>query len=274
LTDRKIIKDWLCDKYGRRSDLSGTNDYSIRHLALTSALVLVESRGVEIITTFRPVRPTTSADSEWYEFTIFSYNKPNWTKNCVGRIRSGKESDCQKQVITNLPRKMASPYKTHEKVRLNYGPAFQGLKDVSALPGKTTAVATLVTTIESDTYYSFHPTTIDHCLQVIALGMSDGLDRHMSRLCVPTRIEQLYVSANKAQQEMKARAIAATTTPDVATSTWYLWLRMRLCFLSPVAISRQLTLTSLKTQTELALQSWNGLPILSFSAFIISFIQC
>ena len=196
--------------------ISGINDYSIRNLTLESALVLVDSRSVEMITTLKPIPQISSTDGKWYEFAVFSHQS-NWTKHCMGQVRAGLEKLSPVKEIGDFPRRMGNPYKTLKAVGLNYGPNFQGLQNVSALPGKTTAAATLVKTMESDTYYPLHPTTIDHCLQVIAVAISDGLDRHMSKLCVPTAIELLCVSAYKEDCTMKALASASSSTPDVTT---------------------------------------------------------
>ena len=172
--------------------LSGTNDYTLKRLVIKKALVLQEFEDIEMVTTFRPVRLTTTLDSSsWYNFSISSYNGVTWEKHCEGQARAGQEMECPPRQITSLPRKVPNPYAALKKVGLNYGHAFQGLTEVSATPGKTTAVATLRIPDSTDCY-SLHPTTIDQCLQLFAIASSNGLTRHLSKLYVPTEVEHLY----------------------------------------------------------------------------------
>jgi acyl transferase domain-containing protein len=147
--------------------ISGVDDYSLKNLTIKTGLVLEDSRDTELMTTLKPVRLTTTLDSTWYEFSIASYNGSIWTKHCTGQGRAGQNiqhnSIYQNYQSELLPRKMKSPYSSMRKVGLNYGEAFQGLNDISAMPGEATAVATLNAPLESESVYQLHPTTIDYC---------------------------------------------------------------------------------------------------------------
>jgi SAM-dependent methyltransferase len=180
---------------------SGVKDYTIKGLVLHAALVLVESRSVELITNLKP-----SQRSGWYDFTITSHNKTNWVRHCNGSIKAGVESQASTPLPETMPRNMYNPYGAMRKVGLNYGLTFKGLKNVSALPGDFTATAQAVRTTTSTTDYAIHPTTIDHCLQLIILADSEGLDRKLNRLAVPTSVGLLCVTADLAQDVMFARA--------------------------------------------------------------------
>jgi acyl transferase domain-containing protein len=48
--------------------------FSVRNIIVSIALVLPEGKPTEIMTTFRPHRLATSLNSQWWEFTIASYN--------------------------------------------------------------------------------------------------------------------------------------------------------------------------------------------------------
>jgi hypothetical protein len=147
--------------------ISGVGDYSIRNMVIKTGLVLQDSHDAEIMTSLRPVRMTTTLDSAWYEFSISSYNGNVWMKHCTGQARPGQDDQRQSLnqgcEITALPRKVTSPYSAMKKVGLNYGDTFQGLGDISTMPGKTTAVATLAGSLKSESFYQLHPTTIDLC---------------------------------------------------------------------------------------------------------------
>ena len=193
--------------------LSGSEDFSLRHLDIKSALVLNDAHNAELVTSFRPVRLTATLDSAWYEFSISSHNGNMWTKHCVGQARGGKDVQTQSHIeqprqVTALPRHVTSPYASMKKVGLNYGPTFQGLRDVTTMPGKTTAVATLREAYSSDYTYSLHPTTIDHMLQLFIFAAADGINRNIKKLVVPTHIEHLYVNCQNGQADMRAEAAA------------------------------------------------------------------
>ncbi|KAL3417435.1 polyketide synthase [Phlyctema vagabunda] len=224
IQDHKVLDDIVfpCAGYIAMAgeairQLSSSNDYSLRNLVIKTGLVLQDTHPTEIITTLRPARLTTTLDSSWYEFSISSHNGIAWTRHCTGQVKAGK--DIQYQVHKNdrpiaaLPRTVASPYSAMKKVGLNYGQTFQGLRDISATPGKNTAVATLSPCLESETFYQLHPTTIDHCLQLFAFAPCEGVTRKFTKLVVPTQIEHIYISADNHEAELRAEAIASASKP-------------------------------------------------------------
>lgn len=89
---------------------------------------------------------------------------------------------------------------------LNYGATFQGLENVSTFPGKQTAYATLRTPAISESWYALHPSTIDNCLQLFAFAASEGISRHMDKLCIPTHLDHLYISTLANEAPMVAEA--------------------------------------------------------------------
>ena len=89
---------------------------------------------------------------------------------------------------------------------LNYGPIFQGLRDISTAPGKKTAAATVLEDPELKKEYVLHPSTIDCCLQLCIVAMSEGINRLLTSLCVPTEIEELYVGPGESPEGVRIQA--------------------------------------------------------------------
>jgi acyl transferase domain-containing protein len=126
--------------------LSGSNDYTVRRVNITTALVLHEGKPVEIITNLRTVRLTTSLDSSWYDFTVSSLHGSTWTKHITGQARAGSEHHTEAPRIDTLQRKVPSStwYRVMRRFGLSYGPRFRPLKNISAGVCETKAVATLL----------------------------------------------------------------------------------------------------------------------------------
>lgn len=219
LREHKIIDDIVfpCAGYVAMAgeairQISGTGDFTLRRVVVKAALVMQESKSSELITSLRPVRLTDSSESIWYDFSILSYNGTSWIKHCVGQVRAGSEEAYKQRNVEKLPRIVSAPswYLTMKRAGLNYGPAFQGLSEISASPIHGTAVASLLDTDWlSESAYQLHPTTIDHCLQLFTVAISKGMPRHLTRLCVPTNIEQLYI--RRGGPQMRVKAVASPT---------------------------------------------------------------
>lgn len=195
--------------------LSGADDFTMQRVEIKRALVLQDSENIEMVTTLRPVRLTDTLDSEWYNFTISSYNNGNWEKHCVGQIRPGQDMQLASPDTAALPRVVAGPYAAMKKVGLNYGPTFQALEDLTTLPGQFQAVSTVLEPSMTDSY-AVHPTTMDQCLQLFAIASSNGLTRQLTKLYVPTELGRLYVSGKKAETAMRANAkISASSSSSI-----------------------------------------------------------
>lgn len=203
--------------------VSSAKEWTLRDVVIQAALVLSESASVEMKTNFRPVKLTTTLDSAWWEFTVSSYNGSVWTKHCSGKVKAGTENPTTPRILTSHPRPVPSPYTAIKKVGLNYGPAFQGLEQVSVLPNKMTAVATLSEPEASESFYAVHPTTIDHCLQLLLVASCEGIFRRVEKLFVPTIIQELYIGGGKSNVSVMAEAVAvpcstATLSGDVVAT--------------------------------------------------------
>ncbi|KAL7934550.1 putative polyketide synthase [Trichoderma chlorosporum] len=189
-------------------------DASLKQLELQNALVLKEQQAHEIVTHLRPVRLTSKLNSIWYEFSVSSFNGAAWTKHCNGKVRAGKEISTGSEDVGEQPRQVSTAgwYRIMKKVGLNYGPDFQGLSDISAYPGRNTAAATIKNRDPTiGPYYPLHPSIIDLVLQAFTVAIADGLTRRLKQLCVPTYIDELYISNGHPEMRLGTAAVSSAT---------------------------------------------------------------
>lgn len=196
--------------------LTGSEEYSLRQVNIIAACILHESQPTELVLAMKPVRVTNSlTSSSWYEFTISSSssspsshtgsNKLVWTKHCAGQIRAGADNGMRPEEhreIVDLPRKvnMASSYQAVRETGLKYGPMFQRLGGVSALPGSGRIVRRLTNEVAGVTQpgdeqrpWHYHPITLDFCFQMFQLASMDGLARNCRSMAVPTYLDDIYI---------------------------------------------------------------------------------
>ncbi|KAI9759233.1 MAG: Type I Iterative PKS, partial [Geoglossum simile] len=189
--------------------LTGSSDFSVRHVNFSAALVLHEGEVVEVITHFRPARLTATLNSSWFEFTVASLNGATWVKHCDGQARAGCEFQPPVPSIEPFPRRVQSStwYRVMRRVGFNYGPRFRGLSGISAHVSERKAVATLSDNLEEkETPYQLHPTTLDCTFQLFTAAASNGIARLLSKLSVPTYIEELYLRPPKGGILIQAEA--------------------------------------------------------------------
>ena len=215
IKDHKVLDDIVFPAAGyiamaceAARQVSGAETFSLSHVDIHTALVLQETQTVELVTTLKPVRLTSTLDSEWFELTVSSYDGKTWVKHVAGTIRPGTDVNCEPKFKQPqaYPRIVQSPYTAMKKMGLNYGPTFQGLETVTAYPVKAMANATLKAPEEHECHYALHPSTIDNCLQLFAFAASEGLMRQMDKLCVPTHFDHIYIDTRKGGEVMTARA--------------------------------------------------------------------
>ncbi|GMF78452.1 unnamed protein product [Aspergillus oryzae] len=203
LGDHKIGKDVVfpCAGYVAMvgeaiRQISELTEYSVRNVFMRAALTLETSIATEIITSLRPARLADNIDSVWYDFTISAYQNSTWKKHCIGQVRPTSDQKFKAKRITPYSRLVRSEkwYNALEKRGLEYGPQFRGLEQISASPSSYQAAATL----QDDeslyvSHYSLHPIIIDESLQLLSVAATHGIPRQMTRLAIPTAIEELYV---------------------------------------------------------------------------------
>ena len=178
--------------------LSGDDEgFSLRNIIVNTALVLPEEKPTEIVTTFRPRRLTTSLNSQWWEFTIASYNGHAWTKHCTGEV-STLSSDLRPAKEPGvLPRKV-EPRKWYETMRragLDLGPAFQNLNSIyTSTNSENKATGSVINGRQGDeANYHIHPTVIDGTLQLLGTASVNGYSRKYKNW-LPTIIEKIDIT--------------------------------------------------------------------------------
>nr|ALQ32752.1 putative polyketide synthase [Fusarium anthophilum] len=196
-----------------------TEGFTLKSVVVQSALVITDSKPVEMLTSLRPVRLTNTLDSAWWEFCIVAHNGTSWIKHCEGQVRLGQDAHQKLAVLLQsesigkyYPRLVDNLYPELLRIGLRYGPSFRGLDNVSCVPNGKKAAATLHETTVSESSYAIHPTTIDHCLQLFFPASCDGTFHRAEKLCVPTAIGRLYLADGKLWEVESARAEASAAT--------------------------------------------------------------
>lgn len=190
--------------------INGDFSISIRNLRVKSALVL-QDKPVELMTSLRRSRLIKGTISDWYEFSIVSYNGSVWTDHCHGEVRHATDDTIGGQPVphpSDLPRKIPTPYDSFESIGLYYGPYFQGLESLSTMPGQRTSVASLKPAVVTSSPYAIHPTTLDQCLQLLGMASCEGLSRHLKHIPLPAGIDSLDIRTTTSGGVLRARAIA------------------------------------------------------------------
>lgn len=188
------------------SQLMGSTDYTVQHVNIASALLLDESKGIEIVTTLRKHSLTTSNDSKWWEFVIASENKGTWTKHCWGLVTHGcAVAHPNTSGVVPLARKVDSKrwYQTLSRTGLNYSNRFVGLKDITASPVDTSASASILDRQDPNEIYALHPSTIDIVLQSWSVAATRGEYRKLDKMFLPTFIDQFYIGASGTQKMLR-----------------------------------------------------------------------
>ncbi|KAJ5675621.1 polyketide synthase [Penicillium macrosclerotiorum] len=189
--------------------ITGVEDaYKLRNIVVSTALVLNEGQPVEIMTTFRRLRLTDSLDSEWWEFTIASYNGTVWTKHCSGQARSHSEDFGTAEVKAPLLRKVGTRrcYESMSKSGLNFGPTFQRLESVRSDTVQRNATAEVTAKEGEGNGYHLHPTVIDASLQLLSVAASKGYADPTTKMMVPTNIEEMSIYRHSENVQVRASA--------------------------------------------------------------------
>ncbi|KAI1180245.1 putative polyketide synthase [Nemania sp. FL0916] len=194
--------------------------FNVRNVTVDMALVLSEASPTEIITTFRPSRLTSSLNSEWWDFTIASFNGHIWRKHCLGQVSAvspGTSSDqMHSRVFTGpFPRNVSTPgwYSSMQRVGVNLGPSFQTMTEISTTTTKGhSAVSTVVNGGYSDVGdYHIHPTALDVIFQLQSVAAVNGRARLLKNW-IPVSVKELRVV--RCVTSMKAFVSSEVTSND------------------------------------------------------------
>lgn len=197
--------------------LSGVTDgYSLRHVVVHSALVLIDSKPVEMITALRPHRLTDSLDSDWFDFTISSSSGSIWMRNCIGQVKPRQTDLARCEESHAYPREVNASrwYAALAQIGFNYGPEFSKLKNIVSSTTESFSKGEIENPYQ-EAPYVFHPTAIDACLQLILVAMSKGIARNFGHVAVPTKIEEMEVARSALTMIAKAGSLTASEAPGI-----------------------------------------------------------
>ena len=197
--------------------LSGATDgYSLRHVIVHSALVLTDSKPVEIITALRPHRLTDLLDSDWFDFTISSTSGSTWIRNCKGQVKSRQTDLARCEEFHVYPREVNPSrwYTALAQIGFNYGPEFSKLKNIVSSTTESLSSGEIENPYQ-EAPYVFHPTAIDACLQLILVAMSKGIGRNFGHVAVPTKIEEMEVARSASTMIAKAGSLTPSEAPGI-----------------------------------------------------------
>lgn len=167
--------------------------YSLRHVTAHTALVLIDSKPVEMVTALRQHRLTDSTISESWDFVISSYSGSSWIKHCEGQVQYQPKTLASHERNAGYLRSVPTSrwYETMADTGIVYGPKFQGLTDITSSTTENLSSGTVNS--QQAAGFLFHPTAIDACLQLLLVALAKGIGRNVSKLTVPTMIEELDV---------------------------------------------------------------------------------
>ena len=181
--------------------------YNLRHVIVHTAMVLMDSKPIEIVTNLRRHKLTDSLTSEYWEFSVLSYSGSAWIRNCNGLVMARQ---CDLPLApSHIPPVLRSVetqkfYEAVASTGVQFGPSFQHLRSI--LCSTTELLATGIiedTGIQQNSAFLFHPTALDACLQLAVIAMNRGIDR--GNLVIPTIIEELDVAKSASTMNAIAR---------------------------------------------------------------------
>ncbi|KAL4915475.1 hypothetical protein BDW62DRAFT_124830 [Aspergillus aurantiobrunneus] len=169
--------------------VTGQNDFSLRHISFLAEPIIHESQPMEILTQFRP-----SQVSEWYEFTITSQFEGTWTKLCTGQARGGAQFPLDVAQLSPGPRKVKTQVldRAMKKIGVDYGPRFHTIENIATSVTASEATAEVADTREKrESDYAIHPCTVSAMFQLFDIAKAQG--RGFSHRGVPTYIHEIYI---------------------------------------------------------------------------------
>ncbi|KAE8306529.1 hypothetical protein BDV41DRAFT_585593 [Aspergillus transmontanensis] len=174
-----------------------SDSYTIRDLLIMEPLLLDERSPTEVITSFQPVEIADNVYSDYYSFSIMSYQGSAWVKHCRGRVRPSYEIAPRKQPVVSYGLSCTSDewYEATKAYGITYGKSFRGLKDIIVDPkggGRASAIVNSSSGLDHHAY-SIHPASIDQGLQAIMAGILlnalDGIECSF----VPVSLDRIYI---------------------------------------------------------------------------------
>ncbi|KAI8200039.1 Highly reducing polyketide synthase FUM1 [Colletotrichum sp. SAR 10_76] len=166
----------------------------------SAALPMTYESQTEIVTQLNQINLTDSIDSDWYDFTISSYQDGSWVKHAYGKVRCDSESlnsslrHCDAKDFSSVFSRMCSSASWYRKFRslgLEYGPRFSGM-DIAADPTTPQIKGTLKLDLlpGEENYYSVHPGALDRLVQSLYVAVAHGLTRNCNSLALVAYVDE------------------------------------------------------------------------------------
>ncbi|KAL3607011.1 polyketide synthase pks11 [Fusarium poae] len=193
--------------------------FKLRAVRVSTALVLTEGKPLEIMSTLRRKRLTDSLDSEWWEFSIASYNGTSWTKHCSGEATSQGERLSTKGPQESFLHKIdiGRCYESLARSGLNFGPEFQRLGEIRSDTLEQKAQSKVLGKPGEEVNYHLHPTIIDASLQLLSVAVSRGFADRYDNTMVPTHIDEMCIYRPTDTNSFEIRANAYYTSTGSVT---------------------------------------------------------
>lgn len=169
--------------------------FSLRKIIVSKAMIVNQETPTEIITMMRQHRLTDTLNSQWWEFSVSSYNGHAWSKHCTGEVKTESGVDAGTVALQNgLPRRV-EPSKWYETVRakgLDYGHHFTCLDKISTSTSSSrSGMASVRNNWHGDeANYHLHPVILDAYFQLLSCAAWHGSARDY-RQVLPTTIASL-----------------------------------------------------------------------------------
>ncbi|KAK7418008.1 hypothetical protein QQZ08_011405 [Neonectria magnoliae] len=182
----------------------------LRDISFHTTLIIPETDdGVEVHTRLEK----SSAEIDWYNFTVESVEGGNWTRHSTGKIQlqpremPNEEPGCPYNA-SQLHQQVSGKrwYRSFHRVGFKYGPSFQTMNNVRANGKERVAsadvrVQTSSTIMQDESRYLMHPSTIDGCLHVVIAAVHRGLHKDMPWGVIPVEIEEMTIKFPTDQDE-------------------------------------------------------------------------
>ncbi|KAI1110618.1 hypothetical protein F5Y14DRAFT_345509 [Nemania sp. NC0429] len=181
--------------------ISGIQDgVELRHVLVTTALVLHEGKPTEMVTSLNRHRLTDSQDSLWWEFSVTTYNGHTWVKHCSGQVRAVSEPCWDDATIpkVDLPNKVPIRqwYERARRGGSGYGYHFTTIEDLQTSTGGEVGFAQAHARNNwhgDEANYHLHPVVIDTYLQTLCSAAHHGV-RHGYKQLIPASVASLSIA--------------------------------------------------------------------------------
>lgn len=190
--------------------------YTIQGLNITSALIIPTEGSVETLFNMRDLSLPGQVGSKCFDFRISSVSEDGrWCEHGAGTIYLAEPyGDIKEQTSIGRRTKISSSknwYSALSSAGITFGPSFQTVSDISLVPERNEAIASLalLTTkdiMAAESRYIIHPTSIDGCLQMSVLAAYCNT-KLTSKAFIPVFIEDLTVWTPPTSERTRKNAV-------------------------------------------------------------------